>query len=49
VVLEFGLVSAFAGFGQCLLDRHRWCTRHFPLRAPEVLMVIPPGEGIIFG
>ena len=47
-VLEGGLVSAFSGFGHDLLERHRCCSRHLPLREPEVLIVIPTGEGIIF-
>jgi hypothetical protein len=44
-VLEGGLVSTFSGCGHDLLERHRCCSRHLLLRAPEVLIVIPTGEG----
>ena len=43
-VLEVVLVSAFYGFAQCLLDRHRFCSLHLPLREPHFLILIPMGE-----
>jgi hypothetical protein len=43
-VLGVGLVSAFYGFAQCLLDRHRFCSLPLPLREPHVLILIPTGE-----
>jgi len=43
-VLECGLASSFSSFGYCLLDRHRCCSPHLPLREWLVLILIPTSE-----
>ena len=43
-VLAFVLISAFSGFGQCLLDSHTLCSLHLPLRAVHALIMIPTSE-----
>ena len=43
-VFELRMISAFSGFGQCLLDRHRLCFLHLLLSKRHCLIVIPMSE-----